>query len=219
MTESEPAPTRRGLRATLLRWRAPLVLVPLLVAIAYSGTVGARMLWGEPTRAPEAAPVVTCWDGSEEVAADCTEPTGVAGLRWVFPSFKPGEQRCSKVEYENAASGPLEYACRKRVEGTTARISYSERATLEGGLTFFANRYDGVDPVPTAAGTRTIYRESEPRGDGRYDVTVAYVNHPYAVTVTAVNERLRDKVLSDAVTFRPERYLMVRPTPASEAEE
>jgi len=210
---TEPAPARRGVRATLLRWRAPLVLVPLLVAIVYGGAVGAQMLWAEPTSTPAPEPVVTCWDGSEEVATDCPAPTGPAGLRWVFPSFRPGDQRCSKVVYEDkGASGPLEYSCRTRVEGTTARVRYSERSSLQGGLTYFDKRFDD-DPQPVAAGTRLLYRDTAPRRDGTYEATLAYVNLPYAVTVNAVNERLRDRVLDD-VRLRPERYLRVRPGPA-----
>ena len=40
---------------------------------------------------------------------------------------------------------------------------------------------------------------------------VTAATYPFAVSVRAVNERLRDAVLSDVVTFRPERFMLVQP--------
>jgi hypothetical protein len=191
------------------------VLVPALAGIAYGGAVGAQMLWAEPDSAvaPEAA--VTCWDGSAGTGDDCPPPTGRDGLRWVFPSFRPAEQRCRRVVYEDAgAMGPLEFACRQRIEGSRATISYSERSDLDRGLAYFAQRYDDVDVRRVADGTRLLYRDDTPRPDGSYEVTVAYAAHPFAVTVSARNERLRDTVLEESVRLRPERYVRVRPAPA-----
>ena len=211
---TEPARDRRGLGATLKRWRAPIVLVPTLVALVYSGAVGAQMLWGEPRGGfrDTAQPVVTCWDGTADVAEACPEPTGLAGLKWVFPSFRPGSEACRKVVYDGAgASGPLEYRCRVRVDGTVAQVRYSERSDLTRGLAYFAKRYDGIEPESTANDTRLAFRDPEPRRNGTYEVTVAYADHPFAVMVSATNERRRDQVLREAVDLRPARYLAVQP--------
>ncbi|WP_323793553.1 hypothetical protein [Nocardioides sp.] len=215
---TEPARARHGLGATLKRWRTPIVLLPLFAALVYSGTVGAQMLWGETRATPTASPTVTCWDGTEDTEEACPEPTGVAGLRWVFPSFRPNTDACREVVYEDAGStGPLEYVCRVRVAGTKARVRYSERSNLQRGLNYFGKRYDGFDPEPVAAGSRLAFRSDEPFKNGTYEVTVAYVEHPFAVTVNAVNERLRDRVLRQSVNLRPARYLSVRPPEDDEA--
>lgn len=209
--------TPRGLRATLLRWRAAIVLVPLLAGLGYAGLLGARMLFEDPTPAAAPAPEVTCWDGTVDVATACSAPTGKAGLRWVFPSFDPQAQRCREVVYRKAGeAGPLEFSCRTRVQGTTARISYSERSSLQSGLEYFAKLYGGVTATPAAGGTQLVYRDPAPTGKGTYRATIAYTASPFAVTVTARNERLRDAVLDDAVRLRPERYLSVRPTQSAE---
>lgn len=211
-TPGSDKPTRRGLWATLLRWRAPIVLIPLVLALGYSGAVGARLLWAEVTPAPVAAPIVTCWDDSEAIAADCPDPAGLPGLRWVFPSFRPAADRCKKVVYRDVGTPrPLEHTCTVRVGGGKARISYSERTDLESGLRYFDQRYAGARPVRTAGGARLIYSSSTPRRDGTYDVTVALTTYPFAVTVSAVNERLRDAALKNKVTYRANRFLSVKP--------
>ena len=215
---TEPDRARRGFWATLFHWRTPIVLIPLVIGLGYSGAVGAQMLWAEVTPTPVTAPVVTCWDRTADAAADCPAPEGLAGMRWVFPSFRPGADKCKQVAYkDNGTPRPLEYSCKVRVAGTTARVNYSERSDLERGLTYFANRYDNVRPLAIGGGARLIYRDPEPQKDGTYEVTVAYTTYPFAVTVTAVNERLRDRVLDDEVKYRAARYLVVRPptpTPA-----
>ncbi|MAS55929.1 MAG: hypothetical protein CMJ44_15145 [Pimelobacter sp.] len=209
---TEPDRVRRGFWATLLRWRAPIVLIPLILGLGYSGTVGAQMLWAEVQPDPPPAPIVTCWNDAVEVADECPTPTGVPGLRWAFPSFKPGSAACKPVVYpDNGNPRPLEYTCRQRISGTRATVNYSERSDLERGLNYFANRYDGIRPARTGAGTRVVYRDPSPRKDGTYELTVAYTAYPFAVSVRAVNERLRDAVLSDVVTFRPERFMLVQP--------
>lgn len=207
---TEPPPEPRGLGATLKRWRTPLVLLPLLVLLGYSGAVGAQMLWGE-TRSSTAEPVVTCWDGSEATVDACPTPSGEAGLRWVFPSFRPASDSCREVVYENVSAGPFEYLCRVRLQGSTAEVRYSKRAGLERGLAYLSRRYEGVEPTEVARGSRIVYRDSEPRKNGDYELTVAYVDHPFSVTVSADNERRRDRVLRTSVDLRPAQYLSVRP--------
>lgn len=212
---STPGPdqsSRRGLRATLLRWRAPIVLVPLLFGLGYSGAVGAQMLWAEAAPDPVPEPVVTCWDDSASIAADCPDPAGVPGMRWVFPSFRPGSDRCTKVAYRDTRTPrPLEFTCQVRIGGGRAEISYSERSDLERGLAYFAATYDGVLPVREAGGARLVYRGTAPRPDGTYAVTVALTPYPFAVTVSAANERLRDAALDNRVRFRNDQFLTVRP--------
>src|SRR5438874_1636976 len=64
----------------LHRWRAPLVLVPLVGGLVAAGGVGASMLWAHlPDRA--AAGAVTCWDGAQRSAGACSQPHGLPGLR------------------------------------------------------------------------------------------------------------------------------------------
>lgn len=221
MTEPDPAaaskpgpetPTRRGFWATLRRWRAPIVLLPLILGLGYAGVVGARLFWAEVTPTTVAAPIVTCWDDSEAIAADCPDPTGLPGLRWVFPSFRPAADRCSKVTFRDVGTPrPLEHTCTVRVAGGKASISYSERTDLESGLRYFDERYAGSRPVRTAGGARLLYSSSAPRKDGTYDVTVALTTYPFAVTVSAGNERVRDAALQRKVKYRSSRFLTVQP--------
>ncbi|MGA8846373.1 MAG: hypothetical protein WB471_07150 [Nocardioides sp.] len=213
-TPGPDVPARHGFWSTLQRWRTPLVVIPLLLGLGYSGAVGARLLWADVTPTPAAAAIVTCWDGSEAVAAECPDPAGLAGLRWVFPSFRQAAEGCSKVTYpDTGVPRPLEYACKVRVRGGRASVNYSERSDLERGLRYFDQRYPDIRPVRTAGGARLIYSSSTPRKDGSYEVTVALTTYPFAVTVSAATERLRDAALEKRVTYRADRFLSVQPPP------
>lgn len=211
MTETDTA--GRGIRSTLRRWRAPLVLIPLAIGLGFAGVRGAELLWSDSVSAA-ADMVVTCWDGSEQSAEDCGDPTGVAGLRWAFPSFKPGDQRCTRAGASLERDGVLEFTCRQRLDGTPVRITYSERASLEREADYLDQRYPDVRATSTGdrAGDRTVYRDPAPRPNGTYEVAVSYDDFPFAVTVSGVNERLRDAALDDVVTLRPDRFMRVRPT-------
>ncbi len=173
------------------------------------------MLWADIGPRDLPPPVVTCWDGTEAAADDCPALEGLAALRWVFPSFRPDADGCEPVAYQDIGTPrPLEYACPVRVGGRRASVNYSERSDLARGLSYFDNRYT-LPPEKVARGTRLVYRDAEPRKDGTYEVTVALTKYPFAVTVSATNERLRDQALDTYVRFRPSGTLLVRkPAPA-----
>lgn len=220
MTESDRAgaSTGRGpsvrhrLGAALRRWRAPIVILPLVVGLGYSGVVGARLLWTETTPDAATGPVVVCWDGSEAVAADCPDPAGLAGLRWVFPSFRLGADGCKRVTFRDTSTArPLEYTCTVRARGGRAGVKYSQRSDLQSGLDYFANRYDGVRPERTAGGARLVYRDRARSDRGSFDVTVALTTYPFAVTVSADTKRVREAALAKWVSFRDDQFLSVRP--------
>ncbi len=210
-TPGPDRPTRRGVWASLRRWRAPIVMIPLVLGLVYSGTVGAKMLWAEVNPEPAPEPVVTCWDDTEATAAECPAPAGLPGLRYVFLSFRPAADGCKKVTYpESDFPRPLEYRCTVRIDGGRASITYSERSDLDRGLTYFDKRYD-VRAVRTNGGARLRYTDSEPRKNGTYEATVALTSYPFAVTVSAANERLRDAALDERVRIRADRFLTTRP--------
>lgn len=228
-SERDPAPDERSLggarhtlgvlgRAALAigrflrRWRAPLVLLPLLAALGYAALLGGRMLWAEVPSSPPTARSVTCWDGSESPRADCPVPEGAAGLQWVFPSFRPNGGRCVEVAFpDNGGPRPTQYDCEARVDGAAVTVGYSQRSTLTRGMSYFAKRYPGVEPKEQAGGERLLYRDAAPRADGTFEVTVSYTKYPYAVTVSAASLALADAGLDELVQFRPSAFILSRP--------
>ena len=212
-----PAPTAprggalRSFGRFLRRWRAPLVLLPLLGLLAYAALVGGRMLWEDLPESTPAARSVTCWDGSESPRTDCPVPTGAAGLRWVFPSFRPSGRCVAATFADDGGPRPTQYDCTLRLGGAPVTVSYSQRSTLTRGLSYFAKRYDGIQPRTVAGGERLLYRDAAPRADGSFEVTASYARYPFAVTVGAPSLALADRALADLVDFRPAAFVLVRP--------
>jgi hypothetical protein len=195
-----------------VRARTVVVIVPLVVGLAVSGAVGARMLLAEPPEPELAAAQATCWDGSpRSEAAVCAPPTGVRGLHWVFPSFKPLADDCHDVRARDPeVRRPTAWACEFEMSGSPVTITYLELRSVAGGRRAFDEEYAGAErrTVAAADGTRLRHewRRELPNDDGVV-VTVMYVGHPYAVQVTAERRALREAALTSTVQFRAPELL------------
>lgn len=201
----EPGRGRRTWRSI----RSTLVLVPLLVVLVGAAAIGATKLWAEVPDRSVAGPEVTCWDGTTAVAADCTEPRGQRGLRWVFPSFRPDDERCARVTSRSRAYRPFDFACEVRFDQRTVTITYAARSSTDQLLSSVRKAY-GNRPVTEAEGERIVFRSNRPDADGLYRTTVVYAEHPFAVTVEAPAVDVRDGALAEIVRFRPAAELLVR---------
>ncbi|GAA5140307.1 hypothetical protein GCM10023340_00230 [Nocardioides marinquilinus] len=203
------APERPWPVRVLLRWRAVLVLVPLLAGLLIAAAVGANMLRAEPER-DDTVPDVTCWDGAQRPAAECTEPTGVAGLRWVFPSVDPDECRQVQARGKNAAS-VVQLVCRTTFAAQTVRITYTRRPSAGASKAALRKSFGNAEPSTAAGGDRLSYRARD--GDGLLTarVGVTYADHPFSVIVEAPDSGLRDRALRSLVRFRPADQVRVRP--------
>ncbi|MBS45969.1 MAG: hypothetical protein CMH83_22905 [Nocardioides sp.] len=208
-TMSSPSSRSHARRNRILR---TLVVLPLLAAaLVWAGARGASMLWAERPVREAPPPTVVCWDGSEQVRADCGEPTGQVGLKHVFPSFTPKSRLCSEVTYDrDNGTRPYEWRCTREVNGQRVRITYTERSSLQRGLAFVAKQYRGTDPERVAGGDRLVYRSDKKVKNGRFRLTVAYADHPFTVEVLAPTKRSRDAALDQVVTFRPAAALDIR---------
>lgn len=208
--DAEEVQERHVVLRFLKRSRAALVLVPLVVGLVVAAGIGAQKLWAEvPERAIPVTEVV-CWDGSRLPETDCTEPRGPAGLRWVFPSFRPSEQDCRQVERgQRPTAPPWEFSCETSYDLRPVTITYSIRNSVDAGLEFLERTYGGP-ARELAGGERLVFASSRARG-GIYSTTVAYADHPFSVTVQAPALDVRDGALAELVDLRPAGDLRVRP--------
>ncbi|WP_134765775.1 hypothetical protein [Nocardioides sp. 1609] len=192
----------------LKRWRAVIVLLPLLVGIGIAASIGASMLWADDADAPGPEPDVTCWDRSVAPASECPEPTGLVGLRWVYPDLPARAAGCTPEGRADEATGTLAYVCTLPLGGDEVRVLYTRHATTEAGLERAARRHPGVTAEEDDG--RVVYRDARPER-GRWSLTAAYADHPFSVTVEAATARLRDLALSELVSRAPDD-VTVRPT-------
>lgn len=190
------------------RWhtgRTTVVVLTLVAGLAAAGAVGASMLFAEIPAKDPAPETVTCWDGEQRADPDdCGRPTGVRGLRWVFPSFRPGDQGCRNVLDEHPSfQGPTMWACDVEIAGSPVVITYSELPDVKKSLVAVQRSYDGVERTTVEAdnGSPLRYEWRRPFEDG-YVLIAVYAEHPYAVEVRAEDEVLREDALATVVRFR-----------------
>lgn len=197
---------RRALRA-VARWRAPLVVVPMLAGLAVVGGVGAQMLTAEiPDPQPQTQ--VTCWDGAKVGAPEaCTMPSGEAGLRWVFPTFHPNRDDCLDVLVSHPEyARPAMFECDFKVDGRWLKVSYMELAGVDPARRFFEKEFPHAkrETVRTAEGTpyRYVWRKYTSEG---FELAAMYIDFPYAVSLVAPDAERRDAALRELEFRHPDR--------------
>ena len=161
---TDDLPERRHVLGFLHRWRLPLVLVPLVAGLLVAGVMGAAMLWADlPDRKAAGPATVVCWNGDELPSADCAQPTGAAGLRWVFPQFRPHSRRCHRlVRPSGESTRPSQWSCSAFFRGTRVVVVYSHSSTLREGLRYFRTRYASAEERRSANGERVTWRVNDP---------------------------------------------------------
>ncbi|MDP2775023.1 MAG: hypothetical protein Q8O61_15835, partial [Nocardioides sp.] len=131
-------------------------------------------------------------------------PTGVRGLRWVFPAFRPQSAGCRDVLADNPTfQGPTMWACEAEISGSPVLITYSELSALADGLDYLQQTYDDSQQTVVAArgGAPLRYEWRRPFEDG-FTVISLYAEHPFAVEVRAEDRGIREQALA-TVRFRP----------------
>ena len=178
-------------------WRTPLVVFPLLAALAVVGGMGARMLTQE-IPPPEPQTQVLCWDGTvTESASGCTAPSGVDGLRWVFPTFHPDRDDCVDVLIEHPEyPRPAMFECDFKAGNRWLKVTYNELASVEAARKYYEKEFPDADreQVRTAEGTpyRYLWRQQT---DAGFELAAMYIDFPYAVEVVAKTASSRDLAL------------------------
>jgi hypothetical protein len=187
---------RRVLRR-IVRWRTPLVVVPLLAGLAVVGGMGAQLLT-EKIPPPTPHTQVLCWDGTGAGSADdCTRPSGVAGLQWVFPTFHPNRDDCVDVLASHPEyARPAMYQCDFKVPGQSVSVTYNELASTDAASKYFERQYPDAEREQVKAldgpPYRYVWRQHTDEG---YALAAMYINYPYAVEIVAKSAKARDQAL------------------------
>jgi hypothetical protein len=181
-----------------------LIVLPLIVGLLVVAGMGARLLLAEiPDPDPVAEPAVEhCWDGAVKPDAGCSVPEGRAGLRWVFPSFRPNELGCRDARFESPRSKrPTMFACEVELDAGSATIYYSEHSRAKQGRAFLEKTFGG--PGEELGGDRLLWTEGDDPGpDGDYKLAVMYAELPFSVKVNSASAEARDEALDSLVEFR-----------------
>jgi hypothetical protein len=145
-----------------------------------------------------------CWDGSDaQKLNDCSRPTGVQGLQWLFPQM--ADQKCGKPS-KTGTGVVLRILCSARLStGGRIQLGYYEWKSVRTGVDFYAAQdLDGFDSdgFRRWTGGSTDTRKA----------ALMYVAAPFSLTVTLPAEA--EVSASDAEELQPRPPKEVRGTPA-----
>lgn len=197
----------RRVGRAIVRWRTPLVVLPLVGGLLVAAGLGARLLLRDVPEPRSASAPVTCWDGTQEADGnDCELPRGLAGLRWVFPSFSPRDPGCREAGAERAdPQRPLSWTCEVEIAGSPVVLTYRELSDVPSGRSEIRQRYGDAERTVVSAANgdpaRYEWRRQLPDARG-YELTAMYVAFPYAVEVRAEGPAVRDSALESLVRWR-----------------
>lgn len=152
---------------------------------------------------PSAPPTpVQCWNGSAASLADCTSPTGRAGIEWVFPSMKDAD--CSPAEADRVQL----WNCYDYLDdGAVIRFNYSEWYSFAAAAAHYRNPgyRDGYSENRLDDG-RYLWLSYD-LGKGQHKAALAYSRAPWSVTVYADTTAHRDAALRELLVMRPREQL------------
>jgi hypothetical protein len=160
---------------------------------------------GEPSEKPSGKPsgdasdAATCWDDSTAPTVDdCSMPTGVLGLRWVFPALT--DAACGSPITDAGDGAETRVLCITRLaDGSRAQLGFFEWGSTEEGLDF----YDGQGLERTESEGLVAWAGTD--GD-QAKLAVGFLDAPYSVTLT----------YPASATLAPEDQARLFPRPAGE---
>lgn len=169
----------------------------------------------EPSTSPSATsdpshpPVRTyrCWTGRRVAdAEECPEPTGVAGLAWVFPSLDP--EACVDMLATRSSPRLRElYECEVDVAGSPVTVDYVEWRSTADALDY----YDGWGArrvsIRGAGGRPLRFGWLDTTPGGSYVGALAYTDAPFSVSVTAPDAATRSRAGDEVIRLRPTAHL------------
>jgi len=186
-----PPDRRRWLWAVLGAVAVVAVVTGALVALVRGPDDAADARTGpggaEPTRTaasvastsatPAGPPPYRCWDGTDaETLEQCSMPTGVGGLRWVFPHL--AEQRCGRPT-RSEPGVVLRVLCSSRfADGSRIQVGYYQWRTVRAGVAFYdAQELERSEDAGFHSWLGTA-------GGDTLKSALLYVEAPYSFTVT-----------------------------------
>lgn len=155
-----------------------------------------------PTRSHPPAAAYRCWNGGRVAELDeCTAPTGVAGLAWVFPSLEP--EACTNLLLHR--SSPMVralYECEVEVAGSPVTVDYVEWRSIADALDYYDAWGTRRMPIRGGGGRPLRFGWLRTTPEGQYVGALAYTDAPFSVSVTAPDEAARTRAVRKAIRLR-----------------
>lgn len=146
----------------------------------------------------------TCWNGVPAATlSDCSNPEGVEGLEWVFPSFDVDDPTCAESE-ATVQTKEVVFLCITNFRGSQVQYRYSLWNNVQAARRHYLRIYDNAPKsieTPSSA-ARLVWRADEKNFKGFYRLSAAYAEWPFSVSVDAETVVAREWAFRQ-VAFRP----------------
>lgn len=210
---SPPASSRRGLRIA-----AVVAAVVLLGGAAGGALAAGGFFQGEddPAAAQEdgsSSPTTIasaggprCWNDPDTAVTSldqCLTPTGVNGLKWVFPSI---DDTCTDVkDRDPAIDRPELWECIVRLaDGTQVKVNYSQWNSASGGRSYYDRDPELAAGPPIREDGRVAFRQWSGEGKGLSKYVVMYADHAFGFTAYSNDpEQAQEAIDQGLITWRP----------------
>ena len=199
---SAPVPgPRRGLRVPVLL--GVLVVVAVVVPVAAwfirtpdGGEPGGAATPTQEGEEPQPEKVTArpkrCWDGRvADSAAACSVPSGLKGLRWVYPSFEQDRAECRRIRKPLSPRKVLVYFCPFTVDNPDEGIRYSEWVSAPAAQETITRDFDPwLEPkVQEESGAWSVWIRESADEQGWFSSAVAYRDWPFSAEVVSNTRR------------------------------
>lgn len=158
----------------------------------------------------------TCWNKQQVIRRGyCADPDGLAGLRWVYPSFHHNLADCRRRPDANPDPALRSWFCPAPGGASDDGIRYTEWQEVGDAKTHFDRVYDQApSEAPFVVEGRPVgYRwaRTDPNEKGSYKMTMVYSKWPFSLSVYARSKADLEKVCSAVVVRTPQEFQEVRP--------
>jgi serine/threonine protein kinase len=149
-----------------------------------------------------------CWDGQVLETADCSTPSGLQGLLWVYPSFKHPPADCRRVSRPLSPRKVLAYFCPFNPENPEAGIRYSEWVSADAARKIITRDFRpwGEEDVELDGYTWSVWIREDRDEQGTFSSGIAYRDWPFSAEVVS-NTKQGAILACDLVELRsPETF-------------
>jgi predicted Ser/Thr protein kinase len=212
-----PVDEPRRPRRPTVRWVWGTAIVLLAVLGTFLGVRAATEEGSDPPR-ESAGRQVVCWNDARVARrADCTQPEGLAGLRWVFPSLDRDFEGCNRRLDVTPDPARRSWWCLVKGGANSEGISYGEWVEPRAARRFYSEQY-GTAPVNFLVEGRPVgfrWIRSEPTRTGFFKISFAYLNLPFSASLYSRSEEGLVR-LCDELLVRSLRTFDAVPTPCTD---
>jgi hypothetical protein len=151
----------------------------------------------------------TCWDERPvSRRSQCTDPAGMRGLLWVFPSLERDLDTCEQRVDPTVDASLRSWRCEPDGDNPGTAIHYTEWLSSEAAASVYDSQFDHKPVNFVLGGQPAGYRWwwTEPNRQGLLKMSVAYLHVPFSASMYAETPQELDRACARVVARSPRTF-------------